>query len=89
MKIFIAGIDGYIGWPLSLKQLAIGNEVCGIDNFSRPQHGKCVTPSVPATNTPSRNLEPSSQALPFSALWFQLGMSRDITKGRPRPRGPI
>jgi len=35
MKILICGIDGYIGWPLSLRQLAIGNDVCGIDNFSR------------------------------------------------------
>jgi len=28
-------MDGYLGWPLCLKQLSIGNEVCGIDNFSR------------------------------------------------------
>jgi len=35
VKIFITGMDGYIGWPLSLRQLALGNEVCGIDNFSR------------------------------------------------------
>lgn len=35
MKILILGIDGYIGWSLALHQLAMGNEVCGIDNFSR------------------------------------------------------
>ena len=35
MKILIPGIDGYIGWALALKQLSLGNEVCGIDNFSR------------------------------------------------------
>jgi len=35
VKIFIAGMDGYIGWPLTLRQLTLGNEVCGIDNFSR------------------------------------------------------
>jgi len=35
MKILIPGIDGYIGWPLALKQLQLGNEICGIDNFSR------------------------------------------------------
>ena len=35
MKILILGIDGYIGWPLALHQLAIGNEVAGVDNFSR------------------------------------------------------
>lgn len=35
MKILILGMDGYIGWPLTLKQLSLGNEVLGIDNFSR------------------------------------------------------
>jgi len=35
MKVLICGMDGYIGWALALKQLAKGNEVCGIDNFSR------------------------------------------------------
>jgi UDP-sulfoquinovose synthase len=35
VKILIPGIDGYIGWALALKQLSLGNEVCGIDNFSR------------------------------------------------------
>ena len=28
-------MDGYIGWALTLRQLAFGNEVCGVDNFSR------------------------------------------------------
>lgn len=37
MKILILGLDGYIGWPLALHQLEQGNEVCGIDNFSRRQ----------------------------------------------------
>ena len=31
-------MDGYIGWPLVLRQLALGNEVCGFDNFSRREH---------------------------------------------------
>ena len=35
VKIFIPGIDGYIGGSLTLRQLALGNTVCGIDNFSR------------------------------------------------------
>jgi len=35
MKVLILGMDGYIGWPLVLHQLALGNQVCGIDNFSR------------------------------------------------------
>jgi len=35
MKILILGMDGYIGWALALKQLALGNQVCGVDNYSR------------------------------------------------------
>ena len=38
MKILILGMDGYIGWALALKQLALGNDVFGIDNFSRRKH---------------------------------------------------
>lgn len=39
MKILILGMDGYIGWSLALSQLNFGNQVCGIDNYSRR---KCV-----------------------------------------------
>ena len=35
MKTLILGLDGYIGWSLALRQLEMGNEVCGIDDFSR------------------------------------------------------
>lgn len=35
VKVLILGIDGYIGWSLALRQLALGNEVCGIDNYVR------------------------------------------------------
>ena len=38
MKILILGMDGYIGWALALKQLSLGNDVFGIDNFSRRKH---------------------------------------------------
>ena len=31
-------MDGYIGWALALKQLSLGNDVFGIDNFSRRKH---------------------------------------------------
>jgi len=45
-------MDGYIGWPLALHQLAIGNKVCGIDNFDRRKNVKEVgsdsaTPILP------------------------------------------
>ena len=33
MKVMILGIDGYIGWPLALREIEKGNEVSGIDNF--------------------------------------------------------
>jgi len=35
MKVLILGIDGYIGWSLALRQLVLGNEVCGVDNYVR------------------------------------------------------
>lgn len=36
MKVLICGIDGYIGWPLSLRLLVReGFQVAGLDNFSR------------------------------------------------------
>jgi len=35
MKVLICGMDGYIGWALTLQQLKKGNIVYGIDNFSR------------------------------------------------------
>ena len=38
MKILILGMDGYIGWALTLKQLALGNNVFGIDNLSRRKY---------------------------------------------------
>ena len=35
MRVLIAGIDGYLGWPLALHLGARGHEVFGIDNFAR------------------------------------------------------
>lgn len=35
LRIFIAGIDGYLGWPLAQHLVARGHIVGGIDNFSR------------------------------------------------------
>ena len=35
MRVFIAGLDGYLGWPLTLHLIAKGHYVGGIDNFSR------------------------------------------------------
>lgn len=35
MRILIAGIDGYLGWPLALHLAARGHDVAGIDSFQR------------------------------------------------------
>ena len=35
MRVFIAGIDGYLGWPLSLQLTAAAHEVAGCDLFLR------------------------------------------------------
>jgi UDP-sulfoquinovose synthase len=37
MRVFIAGIDGYLGWPLAQYLTARGHEVAGCDTFSRRQ----------------------------------------------------
>ncbi len=35
MRIFIAGVDGYLGWPLSIYLAKRGHEVAGADNYYR------------------------------------------------------
>lgn len=35
MKVFIAGIDGYLGWPLSMYLTKRGHEIAGADNYYR------------------------------------------------------
>jgi UDP-sulfoquinovose synthase len=35
MKVFIAGIDGYLGWALAQSLLQRGHEVAGADNMAR------------------------------------------------------
>ncbi len=37
MKVFIAGIDGYLGWALAQYLTARGHEVAGMDRFLRRQ----------------------------------------------------
>jgi len=49
MKVLICGIDGYIGWPLALQRFMKGDEVVGVDNFSRREKvsgvgGESLTP---------------------------------------------
>lgn len=37
MKVFIAGIDGYLGWALAQYLTARGHDVSGVDNYARRQ----------------------------------------------------
>ena len=42
MKVMITGMDGYLGWTLSMYLSGRGHEVCGVDNFSRRKNVKEV-----------------------------------------------
>ena len=37
MKVFIAGVDGYLGWPLAQYLAARGHTLAGVDKFLRRQ----------------------------------------------------
>lgn len=37
MKVLIAGVDGYLGWPLAQHLVKRGHEVAGLDRFLRRQ----------------------------------------------------
>src|SRR5829696_365667 len=37
MKVFIAGVDGYLGWPLAQYLAARGHQIAGADLFLRRQ----------------------------------------------------
>ena len=68
MRVFIAGMDGYLGWSLAQYLAARGHQVAGADLFLRRQWveemGSCsATPIVPmkerlAALKESRGLEP-------------------------------
>ncbi|MBM3254560.1 MAG: NAD-dependent dehydratase, partial [Candidatus Omnitrophica bacterium] len=35
MKVFIAGVDGYLGWTLAQYLAARDHDVCGVDLYLR------------------------------------------------------
>ncbi|MCK4701920.1 NAD-dependent epimerase/dehydratase family protein, partial [Candidatus Bathyarchaeota archaeon] len=35
MKVMVMGMDGYLGWTLSMHLSGRGHDVCGVDNMSR------------------------------------------------------
>lgn len=52
MKVFIAGIDGYIGWALALYLQARGHDVLGVDDQRRREwvrdQGSCSVTPIPS-----------------------------------------
>jgi len=40
LKVMIMGMDGYLGWTLSMYMSGRGHDICGVDNFSRREHVK-------------------------------------------------
>ncbi len=54
MKVMIMGMDGYLGWPLSMHLTEKGHEVSGIDNMLRR---KTVTEIGSQSATPIKSIE--------------------------------
>jgi len=44
MKVYILGIDGYIGWPLAQHLILSGHDVEGCDNFQRRHRAESLVP---------------------------------------------
>jgi UDP-sulfoquinovose synthase len=42
MKVLIAGMDGYLGWPLAMYLAGRGHQVSGVDNYARRRNVKEV-----------------------------------------------
>ncbi len=54
MKVMIMGMDGYLGWPLSMHLSRRGYDVCGVDNFTRRKN---VTEVGSWSATPIKSME--------------------------------
>jgi len=54
MRVFIAGVDGYLGWPLAQYLAARKHEVAGCDSFLRR---KCVKEIGSQSATPIKSME--------------------------------
>ena len=83
MRVFIAGIDGYLGWPLCVYLTAHGHEVAGADLMLRREW----VAEVGSTNAqPIANCETRLQAFKEAFgkdLDFRVGdlMDYDFVRG--------
>ena len=73
MRVFIAGIDGYLGWPLAQYLAARGHQVGGVDGYQRRQW---VSEMGSQSATPILDMDDRKSAYQdaFSEnLWFREG----------------
>ena len=73
MRVFIAGIDGYLGWPLAQYLAARGHQVGGVDGYQRRQW---VSEMGSQSATPILDMHDRKSAYQdaFSEnLWFREG----------------
>ncbi len=73
MRVFIAGIDGYLGWPLAQYLAARGHQVGGVDGYQRR---KWVSEMGSQSATPILDMDDRKSAYKdaFSEnLWFREG----------------
>jgi UDP-sulfoquinovose synthase len=75
MRVLIAGMDGYLGWPLALHLARRGHEVAGIDNFSRRS---AIAEIGSQSMTPILNMEGRLKAA-REVHGFDIGFGRGST----------
>ncbi len=77
MRVFIAGIDGYLGWPLSLYLIKRGHTVGGADCFLRREW---VAEMGSHSVTPIKDMDERLKAFQDNfgkELWFRNGDLRE------------
>ena len=51
MRVYILGVDGYLGWPLRNALISAGHTVRGCDNFFRRRKAESLVPLIRADHT--------------------------------------
>jgi UDP-sulfoquinovose synthase len=77
MKVMIMGMDGYLGWTLSMYLSNRGHEVCGIDNFSRR---KTVAEVGSWSATPIKSMKKRLEAYKKASGHDQIFYKGDLTE---------
>ena len=77
MRIYIAGVDGYLGWALAQHLVDRGHEVAGMDNFLRREwvaemKSQSATLILPMEKRLSAFREVHGKELPFTEATFAI-----------------